>query len=63
MTAITFDAIRKLGRAVAYYPDLAKPLGGATSVVLFSQLLYWHERRKANWERIRPSKKSKQKPG
>lgn len=44
MTAITFDGIRKLGRAVAYYPNLAKPLGGATSAILFSQLLYWHER-------------------
>lgn len=44
MTVITFDAIRKLGRAVAYYPNLAKPLGGATSAILFSQLLYWHER-------------------
>ena len=44
MTAVTFDGIRKLGRAVAYYPNLAKPLGGATSAILFSQLLYWHER-------------------
>lgn len=44
MTTITFDGIRKLGRAVAYYPNLAKPLGGATSAILFSQLLYWHER-------------------
>ena len=40
MTAVTFDGIRKLGRAVAYYPNLAKPLGGATSAILFSQLLY-----------------------
>lgn len=44
MTTITFDGIRKLGRAVAYYPNLAKPLGGATSAILFSQLMYWHER-------------------
>ncbi|WP_439236741.1 DNA replication protein [Lonepinella koalarum] len=36
--------LRQMGQAIAYYPKLAKPLGGATSAVLFSQLFYWQDK-------------------
>lgn len=38
------QAMRQLGRAVAYYPELAKPLGGATAAILFCQLFYWQDK-------------------
>ncbi|HGJ5854641.1 hypothetical protein [Arsenophonus nasoniae] len=40
--------LRLIGNPHAYYPNLAKPLGGLTSVILFSQIFYWQD--KANSE-------------
>lgn len=39
-----FAALQAAGKPIAYYAKLAKPLGGVTSAVLFSQLLYWHDK-------------------
>ena len=39
-----FHHLRAAGRPIAYYPQLAKPLGGVTAVILFSHFLYWNER-------------------
>ncbi|WP_443092477.1 DNA replication protein [Basfia succiniciproducens] len=36
--------LRQLGRPIAYYPQLAKPLGGVTAAVLFGQLFYWQDK-------------------
>ena len=33
-----------IGRAIAYYPKIAKFLGSVNASVLFSQLFYWQER-------------------
>ena len=41
---ITFNSLKAMGRPIAYYPKLAKPLGGVNACVLFSQLLYWHDK-------------------
>ena len=38
------DVLRDIGRPVAYYPGLAKPLGGVKAAVLFCQIFYWHSR-------------------
>lgn len=40
--------LRLIGNPHAYYPNLAKPLGGLTSAILFSQIFYWQD--KANSE-------------
>ncbi|WP_187153328.1 hypothetical protein [Candidatus Arsenophonus triatominarum] len=37
-----------IGNPHAYYPNLAKPLGGLTAAILFSQIFYWQD--KANSE-------------
>lgn len=39
-----FRHLRAAGRPIAYYPQLAKPLGGVNAVILFSHFLYWNER-------------------
>lgn len=39
-----FAALQAAGKPIAYYAKLAKPLGGVTCAVLFSQLLYWHDK-------------------
>jgi len=39
-----FCHLRAAGRPIAYYPQLAKPLGGVNAVILFSHFLYWNER-------------------
>ena len=36
--------LRQLGQPIAYYPQLAKPLGGVTAAVLFGQLFYWQDK-------------------
>lgn len=33
-----------MGKPIAYYPKLAKPLGGVSSAILFSQLFYWQDK-------------------
>ncbi|MFZ5274715.1 conserved phage C-terminal domain-containing protein [Enterobacter asburiae] len=38
------DIIRGFGRPVAYYPSLAKHLGGVSSTVLFCQMTYWMDK-------------------
>lgn len=38
------DIIRGFGRPVAYYPELAKHLGGVSSTVLFCQMTYWMDK-------------------
>lgn len=35
------DVLKLIGRPVAYYKDLSRPLGGATAAILFSQFFYW----------------------
>lgn len=42
MNAVTI--LQAIGRPIAYYPKLAKPLGGVTPAVLFSQLFYWQDK-------------------
>ena len=36
--------MRAMGKPIAYYPKLAKPLGGVSSAILFSQLFYWQDK-------------------
>jgi len=36
--------MRSMGKPIAYYPKLAKPLGGVSSAILFSQLFYWQDK-------------------
>ena len=36
--------MRTIGKPIAYYPKLAKPLGGISSAILFSQLFYWQDK-------------------
>jgi len=38
------DYMRSMGKPIAYYPKLAKPLGGVSSAILFSQLFYWQDK-------------------
>ena len=38
------DALRQIGKPIAYYRDLARPLGGATCSILFSQIFYWQDK-------------------
>ena len=38
------DVFRGLGKPVAYYPSLVKPLGSPEAVVLFCQLLWWQDK-------------------
>lgn len=46
------EVLQGLGRLVAYYPGLARFLGGAKSAILFCQLFYWSvwaERKRDGW--------------
>ncbi|MBV7434515.1 hypothetical protein KRX19_05685 [Cardiobacteriaceae bacterium TAE3-ERU3] len=36
-----FQMLKTVGRPIGYYPKLAKPLGGANAVILFSHFMYW----------------------
>ena len=38
------ETLKLIGRPNAYYPKLAKPLGGINPAVLFSQLFYWQDK-------------------
>lgn len=38
------DYLLTMGNPIAYYPKLAKPLGGVSSAILFSQLFYWQDK-------------------
>ncbi|MGP1572964.1 DNA replication protein [Aggregatibacter segnis] len=38
------DALRLMGKPVAYYKNLSRHLGGATATILFSQLFYWSDK-------------------
>ncbi|WP_233143446.1 DNA replication protein [Aggregatibacter actinomycetemcomitans] len=38
------DALRLMGKPVAYYKNLSRHLGGATAAILFSQLFYWSDK-------------------
>lgn len=38
------EYLRWLGRPIAYYPSLARLVGGVKAAVFLCQLLYWHER-------------------
>lgn len=35
------ESLRLAGRPIAYFPQLAKPLGGVNAAVLFSHFFYW----------------------
>ncbi|RKW32898.1 MAG: DNA replication protein [Kingella sp. (in: b-proteobacteria)] len=39
-----FEAMKSLGKPIAYYPKLAKSLGGARCSLLFGQLLFWQDK-------------------
>ena len=36
--------IKKIGQAVAYYPNLTKKLGSVNASILLSQFIYWHDK-------------------
>lgn len=38
------ETLRLIGKPHAYYPNLAKPLGGLTSAIIFSQIFYWQDK-------------------
>ena len=38
------ESLRISGRPIAYFPQLAKPLGGVNASILFSHFFYWHEK-------------------
>lgn len=38
------ESLRLAGRPVAYFPQLAEPLGSVNASVLFSHLFYWHDK-------------------
>ncbi len=38
------EILKNLGNPIAYYPSLAKPLGGAAASILFGQLFYWWDK-------------------
>lgn len=40
--------MRAMGKPIAYYPKLAKPLGGVSAAILFSQLFYWQDKATSN---------------
>ena len=39
------DALRGLGRPVAYYPSLARCLGSIQAAIFLCQLLYWEDKK------------------
>lgn len=42
------NAIRSIGRPVAFFPALAKYVGGVNAAILLGQLMYWDERTQEN---------------
>lgn len=38
------DTIRSIGRPLAYYPAMAKHVGGVNAAIFLGQLMYWDER-------------------
>lgn len=36
--------LRQLGQPIAYYPQLAKPLGGVTAAIFFGQIFFWQDK-------------------
>ena len=38
------ESLRVAGRPIAYYPKLAKPLGGVNAAILFCHFFYWHDK-------------------
>ena len=38
------ESLRVAGRPIAYYPKLAKPLGGVNASILFGHFFYWHDK-------------------
>lgn len=42
------EALAALGKPIAYYPHLAKSLGGVTATVFFCQLFYWWSKGRSN---------------
>lgn len=38
------ELLRTIGKPIAYYHELSKPLGGVTASILFGQLFYWHDK-------------------
>jgi hypothetical protein len=46
------EALEGLGLPIAYYPGLARLLGGVKACVLFCQLFYWSERTGQKWGEV-----------
>ena len=38
------ESLKIAGSPIAYYPKLAKPLGGVNASILFSHFFYWHDK-------------------
>ncbi|MBS0040363.1 hypothetical protein KEM39_09505 [Neisseria sp. Marseille-Q1983] len=38
------EGLRVAGRPIAYYPKLAKPLGGVNAAILFGHFFYWNDK-------------------
>lgn len=38
------ESLKVAGRPIAYYPKLAKPLGGVNAAILFGHFFYWHDK-------------------
>ncbi|MCF3007665.1 hypothetical protein [Neisseria gonorrhoeae] len=38
------ESLRAAGRPIAYYPKLAKPLGGVNAAILFGHFFYWNDK-------------------
>ena len=38
------ELLRIIGKPIAYYPQLAKPLGGVNASLLFGHFFYWHDK-------------------
>ncbi|GMQ50348.1 hypothetical protein LST1_06360 [Neisseria elongata] len=38
------ESLKAAGRPIAYYPKLAKPLGGVNAAILFGHFFYWHDK-------------------
>ncbi|HFC3460077.1 TPA: hypothetical protein ACFIYH_001977 [Neisseria gonorrhoeae] len=38
------ESLRAASRPIAYYPKLAKPLGGVNAAILFGHFFYWNDK-------------------
>lgn len=38
------ESLKIVGKPIAYYPQLAKPLGSTNASILFSHFFYWHDK-------------------